>query len=135
MPVKAAVGPAKLEWLRPTAAWKTLPVPVAAGDSLVVDPNFYVLTRNANAPPPAKPAASSGAKLEALWYATGGEASTRSFLDHADQISIVSPQVFFYDSLGGIRCGLSDRACVDRCRSAHPRARRPTSPARASAVR
>ncbi len=31
---------------------------------------------------------------EALWYAAGSEASTRSFVDHANQVDIVSPQVF-----------------------------------------
>jgi spore germination protein YaaH len=41
-------------------------------------------------------------QMEALWYATGGEQSTQSFLAHADRISIVSPQVFFFDSIGAI---------------------------------
>ena len=41
-------------------------------------------------------------QMEALWYATGGEQSTQSFLAHADKISIVSPQVFFFDSIGVI---------------------------------
>lgn len=48
-------------------------------------------------------------KLEALWYATGGERSIQSFLDHASQISIVSPQVFFYDSLGDIHGNVDPR--------------------------
>jgi hypothetical protein len=30
----------------------------------------------------------------ALWYSVGSEDSMQSFLAHADQISIVSPQVF-----------------------------------------
>lgn len=42
-------------------------------------------------------------KLEALWYSVGSETSTQSFLAHADQISIVSPQVFTIDSFGVIR--------------------------------
>jgi len=41
-------------------------------------------------------------KLEALWYSTSGEQSTQSFVAHAAQISIVSPQVFSFDSLGAI---------------------------------
>jgi len=41
-------------------------------------------------------------KPEALWYSVGGEESTTSFVAHAAQISIVSPQVFAMDSLGGI---------------------------------
>jgi aminopeptidase N len=46
MPVRA-----NGQWLHPTEQWKTL----AHADSLAVDPNFYVTTRNLNAPPPAKP--------------------------------------------------------------------------------
>ena len=42
-------------------------------------------------------------KLEALWYTVGSENSTQSFLAHADKISIVSPQVFRFDSTGVIR--------------------------------
>jgi spore germination protein YaaH len=42
-------------------------------------------------------------QLEALWYSTGGESSTQSFLAHADQISIVSPQVFAMDGNGAIK--------------------------------
>src|SRR5690349_12950774 len=42
-------------------------------------------------------------KLEALWYSVGSETSTQSFLAHATQISIVSPQVFAIDSFGVIR--------------------------------
>jgi spore germination protein YaaH len=41
-------------------------------------------------------------KLEALWYSVGGEESTKSFVAHAAQISIVAPQVFALDSLGEI---------------------------------
>src|SRR5262245_6993104 len=48
----------------------------------------------------ATPAAAQ--RLEALWYATGGERSTQSFVAHADKISIVSPQVFFFDSTGAL---------------------------------
>lgn len=48
-------------------------------------------------------------KLEALWYSVRGEESTRSFLAHAEQISIVSPQVFTIDSLGVIRGSVDPR--------------------------
>lgn len=41
-------------------------------------------------------------KVEALWYSVDREESTQSFLAHAGQISIVSPQVFSIDSLGVI---------------------------------
>lgn len=41
-------------------------------------------------------------KMEALWYSTDAEKSTRSFLEHALQISIVSPQVFAFDRRGAI---------------------------------
>jgi len=49
----------------------------------------------------ASPASSQ--KLEALWYSVGSETSTQSFLAHASQISIVSPQVFAIDASGVIR--------------------------------
>jgi spore germination protein YaaH len=48
-------------------------------------------------------------KLEALWYSTRSEASTQSFLAHAGQISIVSPQVFALDSTGVITGGIDPR--------------------------
>jgi len=46
---------------------------------------------------------------EALWYATGRDASTQAFLAHADKISIVSPQVFTFDSTGAIRGRIDPR--------------------------
>jgi spore germination protein YaaH len=53
---------------------------------------------------------SAGAqKLEALWYSVASETSTQSFLAHADQISIVSPQVFAIDSFGVIRGKIDPR--------------------------
>lgn len=39
-------------------------------------------------------------KLESLWYSTNNPQSTQSFLDHAAQISIVSPQVFSMNGEG-----------------------------------
>jgi spore germination protein YaaH len=47
-------------------------------------------------------------KLEALYYSRG-EASVQSFLAHADQISIVSPQVFTLDSMGVISGSVDPR--------------------------
>jgi hypothetical protein len=41
-------------------------------------------------------------QLESLWYSTSGEKSTASFLAHASQISIVSPQVFALNAQGVI---------------------------------
>lgn len=41
-------------------------------------------------------------QLESLWYSTSGEKSTASFLAHAAQISIVSPQVFALNAQGVI---------------------------------
>jgi spore germination protein YaaH len=52
---------------------------------------------------------------EALWYSVGGEASTQSFLAHADKISIVSPQVFSLDGFGVIR-GKVDPRVVAKAR-------------------
>ena len=48
-------------------------------------------------------------KLESLWYSVRGEESVQSFLAHADQISIVSPQVFSLDSNGVIAGGIDPR--------------------------
>jgi hypothetical protein len=42
-------------------------------------------------------------KLEALWYSVRGEQSVQSFVAHADQISIVSPQVFSSTATGSSR--------------------------------
>jgi spore germination protein YaaH len=46
--------------------------------------------------------------LESLWYLRGEE-SILAFLAHADQISIVSPQVFVMDSTGVIRGSVDPR--------------------------
>ncbi len=54
---------------------------------------------------------------EALWY-TRDEATTRAFLQHADQISIVSPQVFSLDGNGVIR-GKVDPRIVAKAKEAH----------------
>ncbi len=55
-------------------------------------------------------------RLEALWYSTGGERSTQSFLAHASHISIVAPQVFSFDNEGAIH-GHLDRRLVDTARA------------------
>ena len=109
MPVRAAVGDKPPAWIRPTATWKTLATHVAASDSIVVDKNFYVLVKRADIEP-VKPS-----KLEGLWYSVSSEQSTQSFLAHANQISIVSPQVFTIDSLGVIR-GAVDLRVVAKAR-------------------
>lgn len=48
------------------------------------------------------PSAVPGQRLEAIWYLRGEE-SIQAFLRHADQITIVAPQVFQMDSAGIIR--------------------------------
>ncbi|HEY2825217.1 MAG TPA: hypothetical protein VGI83_06705, partial [Gemmatimonadales bacterium] len=47
-------------------------------------------------------------KLESLWYLRGEE-SIQAFIAHADQISIVSPQVFSMDSTGAIKGSVDPR--------------------------
>ena len=46
------------------------------------------------------------APLEAIWYSRNGAPGTPAFVQHADRISLVSPQVFAFDSTGGIRGAL-----------------------------
>jgi spore germination protein YaaH len=41
--------------------------------------------------------------LEALWYTRNGPPSTPAFVAHANRISVVSPQVFAFDTSGNIR--------------------------------
>ncbi|HEY4218752.1 MAG TPA: glycosyl hydrolase family 18 protein [Gemmatimonadaceae bacterium] len=53
--------------------------------------------------------AQSSDHVEALWYSTASEKSVQSFLDHASQISIVSPQVFAFDKRGSIHGKLDPR--------------------------
>jgi spore germination protein YaaH len=54
------------------------------------------------------PRPSAAQRSEALWYVRGEE-SVQDFLAHADQISIVSPQVFEIDSTGVITGGVDPR--------------------------
>ena len=63
---------------------------------------FVVLASAKAQTPPTPP-------LEALWYSTASEGSTQSFLAHADQITIVSPQVFAFDRTGAIHGKLDPR--------------------------
>ena len=58
--------------------------------------------------------------MEALWYSTRSQASTRSFLEHAAHISIVAPQVYSFDSTGAIR-GSVDQRVLDKARESHVR--------------
>src|SRR5215471_11391682 len=60
--------------------------------------------------------ASAAQQLEALWYSIASERSTASFLAHAGNISIVSPQVFSFDKEGAIH-GRLDRRLVDTARA------------------
>ena len=55
------------------------------------------------------PESTKAQQLEALWYSVGSETSTQSFLAHASQISIVSPQVFAIDSFGVIHGKIDPR--------------------------
>lgn len=55
------------------------------------------------------PARLHAQKLEALWYSVDREESTQSFLAHAGEISIVSPQVFTVDTLGVISGSVDPR--------------------------
>jgi aminopeptidase N len=52
MAVRATIGSGKMEWLKPTETWQTWPATIAATDSVTVDPNFYVLAKNAATPTP-----------------------------------------------------------------------------------
>jgi spore germination protein len=65
-------------------------------------------------PSPAR-AQTTAAPLEALWYSTPSDRSTKAFLEHADQISIVSPQVFMFVRDGGIR-GKVDQRVIDQAK-------------------
>jgi spore germination protein YaaH len=55
--------------------------------------------------------------LESLWYVRGEE-SIQAFVAHADQISIVAPQVFQMDSTGVIR-GRVDPRVIETARAKH----------------
>src|SRR5262249_24053717 len=110
MPVRATVGSRGLEWLCPTTTWKTFASPVGASDSVHIDANFLVTSKRvggvagpSQSGAPSESGASAPGGLEALWYSTGSETSMQSFLAHASEISIVSPQVFRLEANGDIR--------------------------------
>ena len=68
---------------------------------------------------PAAPAGAAGAQHpEALWYSVGHDASTESFVAHADQIDVVAPQVFAIERDGRIR-GHIDPRVVQTARDKH----------------
>ncbi len=69
------------------------------------------------APPLAAQAAQTAQQAapnpEVLWYSVNSELSTQSFLAHAAQISIVSPQVFRFDATGRITGHIDPRVIAE----------------------
>ncbi len=55
------------------------------------------------------PALAGAQRGEGLWYARNTDESVRSFVEHADRISVVAPQVFAMDSAGVIRGSIDPR--------------------------
>jgi hypothetical protein len=51
MPVRVALAPGQSVVLAATTRWQTMPLPKAAGDTIAVDPNYYVTTWRVDAPP------------------------------------------------------------------------------------
>lgn len=47
--------------------------------------------------------------LESIWYIRNDSAAIDDFAAHAKQISVIAPQVYAIDSLGGIRGGMAPR--------------------------
>jgi spore germination protein len=62
-------------------------------------------------------AQSATAPLEALWYSTPSDRSTKDFMENADLISIVSPQVFSFTTDGHVR-GKVDPRIVEKAKEA-----------------
>jgi spore germination protein len=62
--------------------------------------------------------AQSIAPLEAIWYSRNGAPGTPTFVQHANRISILSPQVFAFDSTGAIH-GALDTIVVRVARAQH----------------
>src|SRR5215831_15946619 len=60
-----------------------------------------------------RPSIGAAQRVEALWYLTSGEKSIQSFIAHADEITIVAPQVFAMDGTGKIR-GHVDPRVIER---------------------
>lgn len=55
------------------------------------------------------PTAAAAQPSESIWYVRNTEEGIRSFIAHAHQVSIVSPQVYAIDSAGTIRGGTDPR--------------------------
>ena len=55
------------------------------------------------------PATVAAQRPEGIWYARNDDAGVRSFVEHADRIAVVAPQVFAMDSTGAIRGGIDPR--------------------------
>jgi len=83
----------------------------ALGSAFVLAVGACVTSGTLSAPRPQR------APMEALWYSRNGASSVQSFLDNADRISVVSPQVFAMDSTGVIT-GRLDPRVVERARAA-----------------
>jgi len=45
MPVRATLGPDRMDWLRPTQEWQSVDTDLTSAADFRVDPNFYVTTR------------------------------------------------------------------------------------------
>lgn len=73
-------------------------------------------TQNAQTPP--AESANTPRALEAVWYTRNSAATTASFATHASRISIVSPQVFAFDTMGAIH-GALDPEVVRIARAEH----------------
>ena len=66
MPVRVALAPGAFTTIRPVAgAWRTARVRLPAGTPLPVDENWYVVTRDLDAPPPTAAPAAPGARVPA----------------------------------------------------------------------
>jgi aminopeptidase N len=52
MPVRASIG-GREQVIRPTEQWQSIDVPAGTSPTVAVNENYYVLTRDANAPKPA----------------------------------------------------------------------------------
>jgi aminopeptidase N len=51
MPVKVTTAPDRLEWIRPTEAWKTTIISITRPEDFRVDENFYVVAKDLLKPP------------------------------------------------------------------------------------
>ena len=51
MPVRVDLAPGQPVVLVPTSRWQAIRLPKGAGDTITVDPNYYVTTWRVDAPP------------------------------------------------------------------------------------